>query len=181
MPVAADLVIRAAEPADVASIRAFWLAIFEQDYGYGYRPAWHWDYDDVRGVYLDNPRHALWLALDGRSGALVGTAGLRAGGPRSPAWLAARYRPPVETAQLVRVFTRRDRRRRGVARRLVDEAVRFARQDGDYRAVCLHTESAVDFWLHLGWTLVHDGRSAEPPEASVHFELPLPARSASGR
>jgi hypothetical protein len=101
---AAGLTVRPATPDDVPAVRAFMLRIFEQDYGYGYQPRWHWDYDDLIGTYIDNPRHTLILALDTDTAEIVGTAGLRSGGPTSPAWLAERYQPPERTAQIVRVF-----------------------------------------------------------------------------
>lgn len=170
---APDISVRSATVSDVESVRAFWLSVFEQDYGYGYRPEWHWDYDDIPGVYLHQPRHALMLAHDGHSGELVGTAALRSGPPRSPGWLVERYQPPEETAQLYRVFTHHGYRGRGVARRLVEALRSFAVRVGGYRRICLHTETAVNFWLGLGCTVVHDGRTADPPDATVHMELPL--------
>ncbi|MGE3271266.1 MAG: GNAT family N-acetyltransferase [Chloroflexota bacterium] len=171
---ATGLLVRPARAEDVAAVRAFMLRIFEQDYGYGYQPRWHWDYDDLQGVYLDNPRHALIVAVDQATGEIVGTAGLRSGGPTAPSlpsWLVDRYRPPERTAQIVRVFTHPQHRRRGIARRLVQEIQRFVRDDGGYEVICLHTENAVDFWKAMGCQLVYDGRAGDPPDGSVHFEL----------
>lgn len=91
------LTVRRAAPEDVPGIRAFMLQVFEQDYRYGYQPQWHWDYDDLQGVYLDNPRHTLFMVVDDASGGVVGTAGIRSGGPTSsslPRWLVERYQPP---------------------------------------------------------------------------------------
>jgi GNAT superfamily N-acetyltransferase len=167
------LTVRPATPDDVPAVRGFMLDIFEQDYGYGYQPRWHWDYDDLVGTYIDNPRHALILALDSRTGEIVGTGGLRSGGPTSPAWLAERYRPPERTAQIVRVFVHSEHRRRGVARLLVEALRRFVSEVGEYDVICLHTETAVDFWQALGCRVVYDGPTADPPEPSVHFELAL--------
>lgn len=166
-------IVRPASPDDVPAIRAFMLRIFEEDYGYGYRPEWHWDYDDLLGTYIAPPRHTLVLALDGAGGEILGTAALRSGGPRSPAWLAERYRPSEATAQIFRVFVHAGHRRRGIARLLVDELRRFVREVGGYRMICLHTESAVSFWQSIGFRIVHDGRRADPPDATVHLELEL--------
>jgi hypothetical protein len=55
----------------------------------------------------------------------------------------------------------------------VEDLRRFVRDVGEYDVSCLHTESAVDFWQALGCRIVHDGRRADPPEPSVHFELAL--------
>jgi GNAT superfamily N-acetyltransferase len=173
------LSVRTATPEDVPAIRAFMLRIFEQDYGYGYRSDWHWDYDDLRGVYVDNPRHTMIVALDETTGEIVGTAGLRSGGPTSPrlpAWLIERYQPPDRAAQIVRVFIHRDHRRRGIARLLVGEIRQFVRDVGGYEVVCLHTENAVDFWQAMGCQVVYDGRTSDPPDGSVHFELAMSDR-----
>jgi GNAT superfamily N-acetyltransferase len=170
------LIVRPARADDVPAIRAFMLGIFEQDYGYGYRPQWHWDYDDLRGVYIDHPRHTLVLAVDEATGEIVGTGGLRSGGPTSPtlpAWLVERYRPPERAAQIVRVFTHSGHRRRGIARLLVQDLRRFACEVGGYEVICLHTENAVAFWQAMGCALVYDGRSGDPPDGSVHFELEM--------
>jgi len=170
------LTIRRATTDDIPAIRAFMLRIFEEDYGYGYQPRWHWDYDDVQGVYLDNPRHVLFVVEDDVSGLLVGTAGVRAGGPAAPSlphWLVERYRPPERTAQIVRVFVHPEYRRRGIARTLVDACRRFVRDVGGYEVIALHSESAVDFWQTMPTVEVYDQRSAESPSGAVHFELAM--------
>lgn len=157
---------------------------FEQHYGYRYQPQWHWDYDDLQGVYLDNPRHALILAIKPGTGDIVGTTGMRTGGPESdqlPRWLVERYQPPERTAQIVREFIDAGYRRRGLARQLV-EAIRVCVRDaGGYEHLCLHTESAVEFWSALPTTIIYDGRTADPPDGTVHFETQLlPAEQPGG-
>ena len=78
--VARGYAVRAARSADLAAIRALMIRTFEEDFGYGYTPEFHVDVDDLQGVCLDNPRHALWVAAADRSGEIVGTAGVRSGG-----------------------------------------------------------------------------------------------------
>ncbi|MDF3149369.1 GNAT family N-acetyltransferase [Streptomyces sp. T21Q-yed] len=96
--------------------------------------------------------------------------------PPNPRHLAERY-PSGETAQLRRVYVRPEHRRRGLARRLVDELLAFAVADGGYRAVYLHTDPKVPgaegFWRSLG-KVVHDERE-EPGggHGIVHFEIPM--------
>jgi GNAT superfamily N-acetyltransferase len=150
---------------------------FEQDFGYGFRPEFHADVDDLQGVYLDNPRHALVVAVDDESGAIVGTAGVRSGGLKpefNPGWLVERYDPEL-TAQLVRVYTLREWRGRGVARALVERAARFAAAEGGYRVLALHTDprspGAERFWRSMPTTLIHDDRDG--PSGSLHFEMAL--------
>ncbi|MFN8632957.1 MAG: GNAT family N-acetyltransferase [Chloroflexota bacterium] len=152
------------------------LTIFEQDYGYGYQPQWHWDYDDLQGVYLDNPRHVLFVVTDDASSEIVGTAGIRSGGPKSPTlpgWLVERYQPPERAAQIVRVFVHPGYRRRGIARALVEACRRFVQGVGGYEMIALHSESAIDFWRTLPTVEVYDERSAETPSGAVHFELAM--------
>jgi GNAT superfamily N-acetyltransferase len=150
------------------------LRIFEADYGYGYQPRWHWDYDDIQGVYLDNPRHVLFVVVDDLTDAIVGTAGIRAGGPTAPSlprWLVDRYQPPERTAQLVRVFVHPEYRRRGIARALVDACRQFVREVGGYEVIALHSEFAVEFWRSMPTTEVYSERTDDAPDAAVHFEL----------
>lgn len=168
---AIEFMVREATPDDVPAIRALMLRVFEDDYGYGYHPQWHADYDDLQGTYLDNPRHTLMLAVDGSSGEIAGMAGVRSGGPTSPQWLAERYQPAERTARIVRVFVHAGYRRRGIGRLLVEELRRFVQRVGGYDVICLQTETAVDFWQAFGGRLMHDGRADSPPEEAVHFEL----------
>ncbi len=119
--------VRAAGTGDLAAARALMLRTFEEDFGYGYTPEFHADVDDLRGVYLEHPRHALFVAVADDTGQLLGTAGIRSGGLKpafNPPWLVARY-DPERTAQLVRVYTLREYRGRGVARALVERYGRF--------------------------------------------------------
>jgi GNAT superfamily N-acetyltransferase len=137
------------------------------------------DIIDPAAAYLASPRHTLLVALASHDGAVVATAAFDSRGPAhppNPRHLAERY-PSGETAQLRRVYVRPEHRRRGLARRLVDELLAFAAADGGYRAVYLHTDPTVpgaeDFWRSLG-KVVHDER--EDPDGGngvVHFEIPM--------
>lgn len=150
-----------------------------RDFGTGYVPRWHADIVDPAAAYLVPARHTLLVALDPRDHDVVATAALDSRGPAhppNPRHLAERF-PSGETAQLRRVYVRPEHRRRGLARRLVDELLAFAAADGGYRAVYLHTDPAVpgaeSFWRSLG-KLVHDER--EDPaggQGVLHFEIPM--------
>lgn len=170
--------IRPAEPSDLDDVRALMLRTFEQDFGYGYNPDYHGDVDDMQGVYLDNPRHTLLVAVDDVSGAILGTGGVRSGGLKpafNHAWLVARY-DPENTAQLVRVYTARESRGRGVARALVAALLEFVAREGSYAVVALHTDpnspGAERFWRSLPTTLILDDRDG--PSGSLHFEMAIP-------
>ena len=154
------------------------LDTVHRDFGTGYVPRWHGDVMDPAAAYLAPARHTLLVAVDPRDGTVVATAALDSRGPAhppNPHALAQRY-PSGETAQLRRVYVRPEHRRRGLARRLVDELLAFAAADGGYRAVYLHTDPAIPgaeaFWRSLG-KVVHDER--EDPgggQGIVHFEIP---------
>ena len=171
--------IRHLRPEDVPAARQLIMRVVKEDLGFDYNPAWHWDVDDLQGTYIDDPRQALWVAVDDASGAIVATGGVRKGGPRSvpQQWLIERYHPE-RTAQVVRVYVDRAHRRRGIARRMVDLARRFAAADGGFEVVYLHTDfrapGAEAFWRAMPTTVVYDARGNDPTGEVVHFELPPP-------
>ncbi len=167
--------IREATPDDLDSARAVMLDTVYRDFGTGYVPRWHGDIIDLHGAYVAPARHTLLVAVDERDGSVAATAALDSRGPAhppNPRWLAERY-PSGETAQLRRVYTRPEHRRRGLARRLVGALLDFAAADGGYRSVYLHTDPGVPgaeaFWRSLG-TVVCDER-AETGQRVVHFEV----------
>ncbi|MBQ0825714.1 GNAT family N-acetyltransferase [Streptomyces tagetis] len=173
-----DYTLRTAGPVDLDGARAVMLDTVYRDFGTGYVPRWHGDVIDLDGAYLRPERHTLIVAVDG-DGVVVATGALDSRGPAhppNPVHVAERY-PSGETAQLRRVYVRPEHRRRGLARRLVDELLAFAAADGGYRSVYLHTDPAVTgaepFWRSLA-KVVHDER--EDPgggQGIVHFEVPF--------
>lgn len=150
-----------------------------RDFGTGYVPRWHGDIIDPVTAYLVPARHTLLVARDGADGEVVATAALDSRGPAhppNPRHVAERY-PCGTTAQLRRVYVRREHRRRGLARQLVAELLAFAVADGGYRSAYLHTDPAVEgaegFWRSLG-TVVHDEREGVTGgQGIVHFDVPL--------
>ncbi|MFE0796078.1 GNAT family N-acetyltransferase [Streptomyces mutabilis] len=174
-----DYSIRTAAPADLDAARAVMLDTVYRDFGTGYVPHWHGDIIDLAGAYVTPARHTLLVAVDAQ-GEVVATAALDSRGPAhppNPLHVAERY-PSGVTAQLRRVYVRPEHRRRGLARRLVDELLAFAAADGGYRAVYLHTDPAVTgaepFWRSLA-KVVHDEREdAGGGQGIVHFDVPMP-------
>lgn len=173
-----DYSIRTAAPEDLDAARAVMLDTVYRDFGTGYVPRWHGDIIDPAGAYLTPERHTLLVAVD-EAGEVVGTGALDSRGPvhpPNPRHVAERY-PSGVTAQLRRVYVRPEHRRRGLARRLVDELLAFAAADGGYRAVYLHTDPAVTgaepFWRSLA-KVVHDEREdAGGGQGIVHFDVPM--------
>ncbi|MEW2634221.1 GNAT family N-acetyltransferase [Streptomyces sp. NPDC048389] len=172
--------IRTATADDLDGARTVMLDAVYRDFGTGYVPRWHADIIDPERFYLAPPRHTLLVAVDERDGTVAATAALDGRGlehPPNPRRLAERY-PSGETAQLRRVCVRPEHRRHGLARRMVAELVAFAKADGGYRSVCLHTSptspGAEALWRSLG-KLVCDERAEEPGggQGILHFEIPL--------
>ncbi|MGI5129564.1 GNAT family N-acetyltransferase [Pseudonocardia sp. CA-107938] len=183
MPRPVHVVRRAVTAADLAAARAVVLETAETDLGYGYQPQWHWDLDRPVETYVDNPRQAMFVAVD-EEDRVVSTAAIRVGGPNvppHPAELGRRYADRQAVAQLLRVATLPGHRRAGLARRLVAACQEFVRADGGYRVIYLHTNTRVPaaepFWRSLPVIEVGDDRGTEhdPRFATVHFELPLDA------
>ncbi|MEJ3750076.1 GNAT family N-acetyltransferase [Actinomycetes bacterium KLBMP 9797] len=204
------LIRRAVTPADLRGARELVLDVANRDFGYGYLPQWHWDLDRMLETYVDNDRQAMFVAIATADPAVVApvdpavvapvdpavvapadpavvaTAAIRIGGPQSPphaGWLADRYADRAGVAQLMRVATRADHRRHGLARRLVATCLDFARRDGRYRTVYLHTNARVPgaeaFWRSLPVVEVYDARGdateVDQRFETIHFELPLDA------
>ena len=168
--------VREATPSDLVEARAMILRVLEEDLGYGYVSEWHWDLDDMQTVYLDNPRQALFVAVDNGSNQIVGTTAVRTGGPKSPPHpqrLAERY-DYSRTAQLMRVYIVAEQRRRGIARALVEAAKNFVMAEGGYDVIYLHTNAGIPgaevFWRSAATTEVYDARG-EDTWNTIHFEI----------
>ncbi|WP_425245062.1 GNAT family N-acetyltransferase [Streptomyces sp. NEAU-NA10] len=174
-----DYRIRTATPDDLGEARAVMLDTVYRDFGTGFVPRWHADIIDPDSFYLAPSRHTLLVAVSEADQTVAATAALDSRGPAhppNPRWLAERY-PSGETAQLRRVYVRPEHRRRGLARRLVGELREFARADGGYRSVYLHTDptspGAEALWRALG-ELVCDERELADSQGILHFEVPMP-------
>ncbi|WP_171109515.1 MULTISPECIES: GNAT family N-acetyltransferase [Streptomyces] len=174
-----DYCIRTATPEDLDGARAVMLDTVYRDFGTGYVPRWHGDIIDPAAAYLGSARHTLLVAVDPVEADVVATAALDSRGPTyppNPRHVAERF-PSGWTAQLRRVYVRPEHRRRGLARRLVEELTAFAEADGGYRAVYLHTDPSVPgaegFWRSLG-KVVHDEREERGGgQGIMHFEIPM--------
>lgn len=172
---------RAVTAADLAGARDVVLSTMQTDLGYGYTPEWHWDLDRMQETYVDNPRQAMFVAVTPQD-QVVATAAIRIGGPNCPphpAELARRYADRQAVAQLLRVATRPEHRRAGLAARLVAACRDFAKADGGFRVIYLHTNAkvpaALPFWRAQPVVEVADdrGREGDARFETVHFELPL--------
>lgn len=168
--------IRPARRPDADGARSVMLDTFYEVFGHGYSPKWHHDVIDMSAAYFDHPRQALFVAARGDE--VVGTAAVRADGPKSPphpAWLAERY-PSGSTAQIFRVYVRPEHRRHGLARGLVETACRFVADTPGYERIYLHTNAGIEgaepFWRGIA-DEIFDGRTDPAHSPAVHFEIPI--------
>ncbi|MBO4252579.1 GNAT family N-acetyltransferase [Streptomyces griseorubiginosus] len=174
-----DYCIRTANPGDLDGARAVMLDTVHRDFGTGYVPRWHGDILDPAAAYLVPARHTLLVAVDPEDRAVVATGALDSRGPAhppNPRHVAERF-PSGETAQLRRIYVRPEHRRRGLARRLVEELLAFAVADGGYRDVYLHTDPSVPgaeaFWRSLGRVVLDERQEPGGGQGIVHFEIPM--------
>lgn len=156
------------------------VRILDEDYGYGFVPEFHQDIADLRGYYLDNPRHTLIVAEDHGTGRILAVVAVRAAGVphnRRPQWLIDRY-DPATSAEICRLSVLPECRRRGAGRAVVEAARLWIAHQGSYRVIQLHTnarpENAGPFWFSMPVTVIWDGRSLESWAPMVHFEMEIP-------
>lgn len=168
--------VRLARESDLDAARALMIRTFKEDYGYGLRPEMHADVLALREHYLDHPRQALAVAVDEADGRVIAVGAVQEGGafpqPR-PDWLPARF-PRTTTAELVRVYTHREERRRGASRDIVELLRRWVAAEGSYEHLVLHTNTGRDgaepFWRSIA-TELYDARPTK--FNTLHLEVPL--------
>ena len=175
-----EYTVRRARCSDVESARTLMFDTFYRVLGHGYVPEWHADVINMETTYFETPGHALFVAVLGDE--VVGTASVRASGPKSPPhprWISERY-GAAGTAQIFRTYVRSEHRRHGLARALVDMACEFIADDPDYDTIYLHTNPAIEgaepFWRSMAKE-VYDARENSEFSPTVHFEIPLPLGS----
>lgn len=178
------ITVRPATSADLPAARQLMQRTVEEDFGTTYDPGYHTDIADLVGFYLEPPRHALFVAVDDATGEIVGTGGIRVGRLRGgPEDLVRRYAGD-DTAQLVRIYVRRDQRRRGIARSIVAACLRFAVDDGGYAIFALHTfphsPGALAFWQSMATQVGEQPHTDIPPEIFFEFDPAVARRIAAG-
>jgi ribosomal protein S18 acetylase RimI-like enzyme len=176
--------IRRATEADIPAAHALMRRTIEEDFKTPYRPDYHRDVADLKGSYLEPDRHTLLVAVDDATGEIVGTGGIRVGKLRGgPEHLVARYAGD-DTAQLVRIYVRREDRRRGIARAIAQACLQFAVDDGGYEIFALHTfphsPGALAFWQSMATQVGEQAHTDIPPEIFFEFEPALARRIAAG-
>lgn len=156
-----------------AALKALIMRAVYEDFGFSYRPDWHYDVDNLGEVYQG--RNVMLAARF--QGDIIGSIGLRMG---APVTIADRYeKGDMGVAQIVRLVVRPDWRRQGIARLLVESIIPYAINDPVTTHLYFHTSdtstSAIPFWESMGAKMIRDDRPNEPVTRTVHFEFDLAA------
>lgn len=164
-------------PGEEAIVRELVLTTIREDAHYDYNPCWHWDLDDIAGTYTGR---SVMLVARG-NGEIIGCGGLRTG---APIHLPDRYEPgDPSVMQVVRIAVRKEWRRLGLAREIVNALIPIAVADEQTEVLCLHASdkgnSAVPFWMAMGANIIQDERDEDPTWRTVHFEFDLDALRAA--
>lgn len=154
-----------------AELKVLIMGAVFHDFGFSYRPDWHYDVDNLREVYQG--RNVMLAAR--MNGDVIGSIGLRMGAPMA---IEGRYQKgDMSVAQIVRLVVRKDWRRHGIARHLVESIIPYAVNDPETEHLYFHTSdtsaSAIPFWESMGATMIRDDRPREPITRTVHFEFDL--------
>ncbi|SEE29728.1 GNAT family N-acetyltransferase [Ruania alba] len=172
--------IRPLAPADVPAAQAVMMRSVVEDFGAEHDAVIHADIDDLLGTYDRADGPFMLVVVDEVTDQIVATGGMRDGRLRpgvTPEDLVERY-DDGSTGQVVRVYTLREHRRRGIAKALVRNVLDKAARDGHYERIAFHTllssPGAVAFWTAMGAELVHDDTYG--PSEAMYYEFPALAR-----
>ena len=173
MATAPIVTITPLRPGESATVRELVLTTIREDAHYDYNPCWHWDLDEMDTTYTG--RSVMLVARV--NGEIIGCGGLRTG---APIHLPDRYEPgDPAVVQIVRIAMRKDWRRQGLAREIVQALIPIAVADPETTVLCLHASdkgnSAVPFWMAMGATVIKDERKEDSTWRTVHFEYDLAA------
>ena len=144
--------------------------IFTYNYGYGYNPKYHKDYDNLVEVYIKNKDNFLYVVEDIKTKEIVGIGGVIKEGIMSryvPEIIRRRYSGEL-VGKIVRVFVDSRYRGKGIGRLIVDRIKEKVRLDKKYKILILSTEKSSKFWEGMGGKKIYD----EKPEGyEVYYEL----------
>lgn len=153
-------------------VRAFCLKIIKEVYGYDYRADWHADLDNLLikdNEYSQKQNGAFFVALDNKK--IVGTIGIKSLVSK-PALLQKfpHYGDGKKVGSMWRAYVDKDYRGKGIGRKLVELAEKFAKKTG-YPKIYLHTSmsnpDALAFWQKQGYQII---KKENDPDQTIHME-----------
>ena len=139
-------------PDEIKSVKCFLYDLIKKEYGIGPTPKFHYDIENLEEYYVLPARNNLFIAFDGDK--IIATVAIR--GYDKDYEFFKNY-SKENTASIWRLMVDEKYRRQGVARKLIEYAENFAR-DNDYREIYLNThrylKAAIAFWESLGYQIV---------------------------
>lgn len=136
----------------IEDIKEFLYAQIKMEYGIGPTPEFHYDIEGIREYYILPSTNTFFVAFDGDK--IVATAGIRAY-DRDYEFFRGIY-TKTDTASIWRLMVDSQYRRHGIARKLVNELEKFAKEN-NYRRIYLHThrylEAGIPFWKSIGYEI----------------------------
>ena len=137
---------------EISSVKHFLYDLIKKEYGIGPTPEFHYDIENLKEYYVLPSRNNLFIAFD--EDKIIATVAIR-GYDKDYAFFDNYSKK--NTASIWRLMVDEDYRRHGIARKLIEYAENFAR-DNDYREIYLNThrylDAAMPFWESLGYRIV---------------------------
>jgi GNAT superfamily N-acetyltransferase len=165
-----DYEVRLMKEGDVDRIRELMNKIFTYNYGYGYNPKYHRDYDNLVEVYIKNSNNFLYVVEDKRLKKIVGIGGVIKEGIKSkyvPENIKKRY-IGEDVGKIVRVFVDSLYRGKGIGSMIVERIRKKVREDKRYKKLILSTEKSSKFWESMGGIKIYDEK---PLGYEVYYEI----------
>ncbi|MBQ6098299.1 MAG: GNAT family N-acetyltransferase [Methanobrevibacter sp.] len=139
-------------PSEIEKAKSFLFDQIDKEYHIGPTPKFHYDIFDLEDYYISSNKSNFFVAMDGEK--IVATGAVRAY-DKDYDFFKDIY-SKEDTASIWRLMVDKNYRRNGLARLIVGEMEKFAREEG-YTRIYLHThrylEAALPFWKSLGYSV----------------------------
>ena len=140
------------DKAEIDAAKEFLFNQIDKEYHIGPTPKFHYDIFDLEEYYILPNKSNFFVAMDG--GKMVATAAIRPY-DKDYEFFKGIY-SKEDTASIWRLMVDKEYRRNGLARLLVGELEKFARDVG-YDRIYLHShrylEAAIPFWKSNGYAI----------------------------
>lgn len=140
------------DDSEIKAAKDFLFEQIDREYHIGPTPKFHYDIFDLEDYYISPDKSNFFVAMDGEN--IVATAAIR-GYDKDYEFFKGIY-SKEDTASIWRLMVDKEYRRNGLARLLVGELEKFAREVG-YDRIYLHShrylEAAIPFWKSCGYVV----------------------------
>jgi len=165
--------IRLMRIEDIEGMKRLMRRIFDRDYGYGYNPKYHKDYERLELIYKRKKGNFMYVVEDNESKEIIGMGGVKREGIKSKyvsKEIKERYEKE-DVGKIVRLFVDDRRRRLGIGKDIVKKIKSKVKRDGIFKTIILSTEKAIPFWERMKVKKIYDERLKGGYE--VYYELKL--------